>query len=131
MYVHYCNTTQCKNRIYRTQQYSRKHDQGVKSFLLSTRSFYSITHSHCAASCRRAALGHITSSTSQAILSLARHRGKNALEWRIHPWKASTGMSAQASSIARTRFSLVYGCLSYTFHLHDEKNSSIGFRKGE
>lgn len=69
--------------------------------------FY-LHHNHCAASCRWAASGHITSSTLQAILSLARHRGKNALEWRIHLWKFSTGMSTHASSIGLRRFSSVW-----------------------
>ena len=47
--------------------------------------------------------GHRTSSTSQAMSSPARHRGKYPLACRNHPWITVTRMSLQACSIACRR----------------------------
>ncbi len=74
--------------------------------------------------------GHKTSSTSQAMSSRTRHRGKYRLVCRIHPWIDPTSMSPDASSIACRRVMQACGCWSYTFHRHAENNSSIAFRKG-
>ena len=76
-------------------------------------------------------LGHIFSSISQRISSLAMQRGKYLLEWRIHPLQDSAVMSSHAASMAASRAIWVCGCRSYTFHLQEEKNSSIGFRNVE
>ncbi len=49
---------------------------------------------------RRSSLsGHIVSSTSQRISSLAMQRGKYLLEWRIHPLQDSAVMSSHAASM--------------------------------
>lgn len=53
-----------------------------------------------ASSLLRAGSGHNTSSTSQDTFSLAKHRGKYLLAWRIQPWTEATSMSPHASSIA-------------------------------
>ncbi len=55
-------------------------------------------------------------------------RGMYLLEWRIHPLQDSAVMSSHAASMATSRAIWVCGCRSYTFHLQEEKNSSIGFR---
>jgi len=75
--------------------------------------------------------GHIFSSTSQRILSLAMQRGKYLLEWRIHPLHDSAVMSSHAASMAASRVICACGRRSYTFHLQAEKNSSIGLREGD
>ncbi len=69
--------------------------------------------------------------TSHWMFSLAMHRGKYLLAWRIHPWQSSAPIARQPAFIASWRGICSYGRWSYTFHLQAEKNSSIGFRKGE
>lgn len=90
---------------------------------------------HCSSAVytsRRSCLSaHIFSSTSHRIFYLPMQRGKNLLECLIHPLQASTVMSSHAASIAASRVICVCGWRSYTFHLHAEKNSSIGLRNGE
>lgn len=105
------NSMQTLQRIHYTHQYSLKTMLRVWFFFI-----YSIhathTRNHYAASRCCAGSSQRTSSTSQAILSLSRQRGKNALALRVQPWKASTGTSSQARCIG-----------------HDEKNCSMGMRK--
>ncbi len=79
----------------------------------------------------RAGSGHNTSSTSQDTFSLAKHWGKYLLAWRIQPWTEATSMSPHASSIAWRSAMRAQGWRSYTFQRQAEKNSSMGFRKGE
>ncbi len=89
------------------------------------------TVNHSCTSRRSSLSGHIVSSTSQRISSLAMQRGKYLLEWRIHPLQDSAVMSSHAASMATSRAIWVCGWRSYTFHLQEEKKSSIGFRNGE
>ncbi len=90
-----------------------------------------IVHTWAHGSRRLLGSGHRTSSTSQAMSSPARHRGKYPLACRNHPWIAVTWMSPQACSIACRRGMRACGWRSYTRHLQAEKNSSIGFKNGE
>ncbi len=58
------------------------------------------TVNHSCPSRRSSLSGHIVSSTSQWISSLAMQRGKYLLEWRIHPLQDSAVMSSHAASMA-------------------------------
>ncbi len=104
---------------------------GFKSNALSIRPTVGITVQSSYTSWRSCLLGHKFSSTSQWISSLAMQRGKNLLECLIQPLQASAVMSSHGASMAARRVICVCGWRSYTFHLHAEKNSSMGLRNGE
>ncbi len=67
-----------------------------------------------------------TSSKSQVISSLAKHRGKYRLEWRIQPWHAPTSTSLKASSIecsiygVQALISVWSDWLHVSSHVHSE-----------
>lgn len=56
------------------------------------------------------------------------HDEDNPREWHS---QSCAPIARQPTFIASRRSIWSYGRLSYTFHLQAEKNSSIGFRKGE
>lgn len=59
--------------------------------------------------------GYITSSTSQAMSSLARQRGKYCLVCHTQPWTDPTSLSPHAPSTACPRGRRACGWRSYTF----------------
>ena len=75
--------------------------------------YYGVCGGDCAGDCarvcasrRRVGSGHRTSSTSQAMFSLTRQRGKKALACQTQPEQSPT--ASQARSMALRRFSLLY-----------------------
>lgn len=116
------NSTQKKN-IKKKCEHRKNCTCGAVEITLQLQSSYT--------SWRSCLLGHKFSSTSQRTSSLAMQRGKNLLECLIQPLLASAVMSSHAASMAARRVICVCGWRSYTFHLHAEKNSSMGLRNEE